>query len=491
MNIIDYALCQNDKFSLKKVNEVDSLIFSQFCYFRFEKLIKKYSDSGQKLYIRDIALEENLSLLFENIRALRERINFCYALAQSSRYREIEIVGQTESVSKGEGKQFSATTFLLDNENLYVAFRGTEATITGWREDFMLAYSDGIPSQDEALKYFCGIASIFPYPHVYVGGHSKGGNMAVYAAAMCGEKVKKRITKVFNHDGPGFKRTFCATSEYTEIKERICCFVPQNSVVGMIWENCENMQIVKSKGMGVFQHNPFSWLVQGDEFAKNENLTSFSAEYRDALNDWLYNTSNKKKESFFNAFINIFEKSGTESLTEFFHNIHKHLPIVFSELRALDAETKEMVIWVLKKIAIIYIKNTNVVKAGSEVAGKISGAIVKIGGKIRSGNANENYISISGEIGKSSKVRHAGKVKTENENIIDGEIIMDTHAASQLARNKTAKSSGSKNGYLKLVRKRKGNLEKKKVVFSKKIIKMKKAEEKKEKHKLKNKDNRQ
>lgn len=417
MNITDYALCENERFDIMRLNSVDSLIFSQLCYYDFAKLLENYSEANTKLYIKDISLDENLPYLFKNMKMKKDGVNFCYALSQSSRFRDVEIINQVTTFSKDETKQFSATTFILNDEYAYVAFRGTDSSIVGWKEDFMIAYLDSMPSHNVALEYLNRIMNILTYPHIYIGGHSKGGNLAVYATVFAQKKLKDRVVAVYNHDGPGFKKEFFTTPEFVQIKEKIVCIVPENSVVGMIWDNGENMQIIKSKNLGVFQHNPFSWIVQGDDFAHSSALSGFSQEFKKSLNDWLCDTSNAKKESFFNAFINVFEKAESTSFGDFFKNMPKNLPILMTEMHKLDPETKGMFGWVIKKIASIYVKNSNVVKAGSGVASKINSTIVRVGDKLKDSHSEKRLEK------EGSQQRFD---ITLDENVIEGVIIDDS-----------------------------------------------------------------
>lgn len=395
MNITDYAYCQDTSFEEKKLNKVDSLVFSQFSYYNFESLLECYSSQGKNLYIKDIALPENLPFLFESLKMNKEKVNFCYALAQSSRFRDIEIVNQINVLARDKNKQFSATTFLINQNYIYIAFRGTEPTIVGWKEDFSLAYSKNMPSQEDALNYLDKILKIYSEQLVYVGGHSKGGNLAIFASVFC--KQKDRIVGVFNHDGPGFRKEFFLEQGYLDIKDRIICLLPECSIVGIIWNSGYDYEVVLSKSSGVFQHNPFSWLIKADDFVYCDKLSDFSENYKQAMSDWLYNTSNRKKESFFNAIINIFEKTGSEDFLVIFKNLPKNLPVIFAEIRHLDEETKEMLSWTLKKTFEIYIRTTPIVKASNDFVVKIN----KFGEKLKmiksKDNKAENAINIEGE----------------------------------------------------------------------------------------------
>ena len=162
--------------------------------------------------------------------------------------------------------QFAAMTFDLPDGSSYIAFRGTDATIVGWKEDFNMAFQYPVPSQAEAADYL-NEAARHCRGKLYVGGHSKGGNLAVYAAANCRPDVSARLARVFSHDGPGFLEQALQSEAFRQVLPKIEKTLPQSSMIGMLLEHQENYKIVKSSSISIWQHNPFSWEINGDDFS--------------------------------------------------------------------------------------------------------------------------------------------------------------------------------------------------------------------------------
>ncbi len=185
-------------------------------------------------------------------------------MGKSVRYGDTRIKNCIEIIDEDIEMQFSAMTLELDNHTAYIAFRGTDDHIVGWKEDFKMSFMDVVPAQKKALDYVNAVAS--KYRNIYIGGHSKGGNLAVYSAVFADKRVKNKIVAVFNNDGPGFKQRLLSTPEYLDITDRIITLVPQSSVVGMLLEHEESYSVVRSTQKGVLQHDGFSWEVMGADF---------------------------------------------------------------------------------------------------------------------------------------------------------------------------------------------------------------------------------
>jgi len=182
-------------------------------------------------------------------------------------------------------KQFCAVTIFLNEDTAYIAFRGTDVTLVGWKEDFNMAFKSPVPSQEEAVRYVAEVAENFK-GKLLLGGHSKGGNLAVYVYAKLNRQLKDRIIKVYSHDGPGFKENAIDTLELESSQKIVEKTVPQSSVIGMLLESQEQYSIVKSNRTGLLQHDPFSWVIEGDHFIFVERLTK-NAKYMDkSLHNW-------------------------------------------------------------------------------------------------------------------------------------------------------------------------------------------------------------
>ena len=216
-NIFDYIDWRGDlSFNQSSFNEIDNLILSRVSYFPFDGLISE----NETITIKE-AYSRFQKLDLSHIHMLqKEDIDLFPAIAYSKRFGELYIKNYISKRDIEAEKQFSAITFLLPDGTIYVAYRGTDNTLIGWKEDFNMSFMESIPSQEEAKKYLNNVASENS-DKLRIGGHSKGGNLAVYAAAFCNDEIKPRIMEVYNNDGPGFFDSIISTAEYQSISGKI------------------------------------------------------------------------------------------------------------------------------------------------------------------------------------------------------------------------------------------------------------------------------
>jgi len=202
MSIIDYAENQMERFDTAKFNPADSLVLSQFAYIYFNDVVPGLDDQNASVRIADLLKAEYIARMLHNVRDPKSNHRLLFALGMSPRFRDIRMCCYADSLDVTEQKQFSAVTYLLDDETAYVAYRGTDATFVGWKEDFNMAFILPVPAQQEGICYLNAVAERIPHK-LMVGGHSKGGNVAVYSAMGCQPSVGDRIVRVYSHDGPG------------------------------------------------------------------------------------------------------------------------------------------------------------------------------------------------------------------------------------------------------------------------------------------------
>lgn len=347
--IISYTEHCLESFEERPFCSVDSLILSWASYLHMPAYIP-YFDKRTAVPLKELFRAENFEAMFQGVWMPDCGRKLLTALAASPRFRDIGICGYTEQLDTLQEKQFSAVTFRLTPALNYVAFRGTNATLVGWKEDFNMAFQFPIPSQEAAAEYLKKAAGVCT-GNIIVGGHSKGGNMAVYAAAMCESSIQKRIEKVYSHDGPGFLEQFLNSDAYKNICGKIEKTIPQSSIVGMLLESQEDYRIVKSSRVSIWQHDPFSWVVDGEHFHILQNLTS-DAKYLDhSLSTWLSQISAPERERFVDTLYNIVTVSEATTFEELFANWQKNLPAILHAAAETDPETRDFLICVIKKLA--------------------------------------------------------------------------------------------------------------------------------------------
>lgn len=354
-NIITYTRDTLTTFDVLPFHSVDSLILSSAAYIHFPEAIPGVSN-WKGIRLQELYRAEYFQEMFRNVPLTGNTRQLFFTLAASPRYRDIRVMGYTEQFDYQAEKQFSAVTFQIQPDLYYIAYRGTDSTFIGWKEDFNMAFQSPIPSQQEAVRYM-EKAAIYCPGKLLTGGHSKGGNLAVYASAMCRENIQQRIVKVYSHDGPGFLEKTLQTSEFQKISDRIEKTLPQSSIIGMLLENQEGYHIVKSNRNGLLQHDQYSWEVENHQFIYIEELTK-DATYTDkTLSEWLNQISTEDRERFIDALFGVLNANQMSTINDFRADWQSAMTASIHAATQLDSDTKKFLLHTLKKLAAMGFKN--------------------------------------------------------------------------------------------------------------------------------------
>ena len=352
-NIIDYIRYTNETFEEKKWNEVDSLVLCQLSYLKFDGLVpgadleSKCRRNKERLTIRKIDQSPERERLFRDERYAKDNREFWVALLHSRRFQNIELDYMVDLVDKDTETQFAAVTFFLPDGAAYVAFRGTDESIIGWKEDFNLAFSKPVPAQEKSVVYLNLVAHHIR-GSLYVGGHSKGGNLAIYASMYCNPRIQNKITRIYSMDGPGFRPETLQQGHYDVIRDRVTKILPHSSMVGMLFEKKADFEIVESSATGLMQHYPLTWVVQGDRFVKVNKLYEPAHFLDDTINEWIYSLDEEHIRIFVDTLFEVLYASESDNLIDFTADWMKSMQKVFSALSGLDEQTKEAVKRVIK-----------------------------------------------------------------------------------------------------------------------------------------------
>lgn len=353
-NIIHYAQETLDTFTERPLCDVDSLILSCVAYLDIPPELSA-AHSWKGLPLRELFRAEHFARLFSVTFAPERTRELLTALAASPRFRDVQVMGYVDRTDEVLEKQFSAMTFRLGDRMSYIAFRGTDSTLVGWKEDFNMAFQSPVPSQEEAIRYLTRAGRHCPGT-IYVGGHSKGGNLAVYAAAFCRESLQLRIGRAFSHDGPGFLHQVLTSPGFHGISPRIEKTLPQSAVIGMLLEHQESAKIVRSRSVSLLQHDPFTWQVQEGAFVVVEHLTPDARFVDRTLSVWLEKMTPAQRERIVDALFGILSTSEISDFDQFRTDWQKALPAVAREAAALDADTREFLGRTLKELAVLSVK---------------------------------------------------------------------------------------------------------------------------------------
>lgn len=319
-NMLDYLDWRGDlTFAQSPFNEVDNVILSQLSYVNFDGIVPP-KGSGDDISVADAAARYFRRYSDERIKkygyVLRNSVLLLREMTGTARFSDARLYGYQNVIDPDETKQFSAMHIRLSDGTVYVAYRGTDDTLIGWKENFNMSFQTAVPAQLEAVRYLEDTEKEGELP-LRLGGHSKGGNLAVYAAAMCDPGIKTRILEIYNNDGPGFDSGFISSCAYQEIREKIRTIVPQLSIVGMLLEHEEPHVVVKSNQSLVFQHDAFSWEVSGPRFVRTEQVGKESRLIESALKSWLNQLSTEERKQFVDNAFMIFDEAGVRTLADF------------------------------------------------------------------------------------------------------------------------------------------------------------------------------
>lgn len=346
-NLLDYIYRYGNKtFSEKAFTDVDALVFSALSYIPFESflsLVKPF----KALTIKEACLKYFHYLTVDIFASypdwMKKSLFLALALVETRRYSNCKICDFSEVFSTKREAQFAAFDILLNPSYDLVVYRGTDTSVTGWKEDFNLCYQPYIPSQKQALSFLKDAFTRHADQGLkyILAGHSKGGNLACYAASFVEESKQRQISKVYSFDGPGQIKEVFDSPGHKRIEERIVHIVPQDSVIGILLSHEKVSYVVEAfdKKDLISQHDYYTWLVKDDSFVKEKDRTPFSYMLENTFNDWLVNRLEpKEREELINAFFDIIEKLGITSSEEVFGD---YPAFILKFIRRLNKENKK------------------------------------------------------------------------------------------------------------------------------------------------------
>ena len=332
-------------------NEIDNLVLSVIAYMDFNNVVP--TDAGEGGITLSDAVKRlcELKMDHQDLGLMMPDMtnDFVKRASETRRFGEIKLYSYVDKIDEQLEMQFSAITFLLPDKSLFVAFRGTDDTLVGWKENFNMSFASPVPAQVAAVEYLLDIAYSMR-GRIRIGGHSKGGNLAIWAAVNAPVRVQRRIVGAYNNDGPGFEEKITERAEYKAIADRLFTFVPESSVVGMLLEHTEDYEVVKSSQTALFQHDPFSWKLLGTEFIKAPDRSSFSKHTDTALRGWISSLSPEERQHSTEVLFSILESTGAKTLSDITDGKLKSLSTILKSLNTVDKKTKDNLFLLVRKM---------------------------------------------------------------------------------------------------------------------------------------------
>lgn len=368
--ILDYIIWRGDlTMKERPFNEVDNLILSELVYFDFDKVLEvtdtEESEAGKAEAGKDMDQEKNRKNRITLAEAYRrcqmqdhsgdyninDPVPLLKVCAESRRFSDIQVSDFVNIIDAERQIQFAAAVFHIDNNLHYVAFRGTDDTIVGWREDFNFSFMEETGAQAEALQYLNQVLERYQ-TYSIVGGHSKGGNLAIYAAAFCEEFLKKRIIWIYSNDGPGFNQCIEEQLKELDILSKVQQVMPESSIVGIIFSNQTRKKIIRSYGNnGAEQHDPYTWMVERDHFVKADSQSSSSMILDETLRRWLEMVSPEQRKVVVSCIFDAIDASGATTLSELNENKWISYNAILKAAYMADPEVKNTVLESIRKLA--------------------------------------------------------------------------------------------------------------------------------------------
>ena len=346
-NIFDYLEWRGDvPFSADPFNDVDGLVLAELAYTLFDGVVP---EDGEKISLGQVREEFFRDHKRESL--MRSEKHFDRApllmdgMMSGARFSGTKFSDYIDIVDTKSDMQMSAVTYSLSDGSLYIAFRGTDRSIVGWKEDLNMSYLPETGGQRKAIEYLERVGSREKGP-IRVGGHSKGGNFAVYASAFAGSGVKDRIIQVYSHDGPGFRPEVLKSKEYAEILPKIISIIPDTSIIGLLLTSEVTHKVIESSAKGLEQHDALTWEVLRNDFVPAE-LSDIGVFLRDTQSDWLSKIDDLSRHEFVETLFSLFEATGMGTFGAMSESKLKSFEKIFSSAQDLPKDKQKQLMQIV------------------------------------------------------------------------------------------------------------------------------------------------
>ena len=354
-NMLDYIKeFGHVSFEERAFSEIDALVLTELEYLPLEKVVPSDENGEDFVTVKEIAeyMQEHKQELFDEnpMMITQERHEVSQVIADAPRFQSLKFFGVVSVWDKDTTKQFAAVTVEVEPSVRLVVFRGTDETLIGWKEDFLMTYSPLVAAQTDAKEYLAKQASLWD-GDLMISGHSKGGNLAIYAAATQEEDVQLRIVDIFCFDSPGLYRSVLETKGYQNIVPLAMRYIPQDSLVGLMLESEVPYVIVKSNATGAMQHSAMTWEIEDGQFIKMEKLTKNSQLNDQTFKKWTESVSDEELELFWNVFFELLFSVGIDTVNDLYGQFMHYVQEFLKAAGNMDEEKREL----LTRIALLLV----------------------------------------------------------------------------------------------------------------------------------------
>ena len=281
--------------------------------------------------------------------------NLVMELQDMVRYQNVYITHYQEVYDEEKMIQFGAVSFLMPDGTILISFRGTDGTMTGWKENMRMTYMDELPCHKLALNFleevldtipetssFFGLVKKKIYPKIYVTGHSKGGNLAMYAAFRT-QKYADVLTKILAFDAPGFRSSFIESVKNEPVLSKITNYKPKDSIIGCLLEHIEKEAVLDAEESGLLQHDAFCWKITTDSYVPVKELSVTSKESLQLVDRLLLSKSDEEKKEYIDLIFSILDRLDITNVSNLSDISLKQLMLGFLELKNMSNDERKFI----------------------------------------------------------------------------------------------------------------------------------------------------
>ncbi|MBR0513552.1 MAG: DUF2974 domain-containing protein [Clostridia bacterium] len=334
-NMVDYLVWRGElSLEASPWNAIDGLLMATLSYLNFHGIQDARGWTMQEAKRLDLVIESPDA-------SFQPRKDAFIGMADSIRFGESRMHHFIAMTDEASSMQFSAMCIDLPDGTMAVAFRGTDNTLVGWREDFDMAYRTWVPGQEAAAYYLTQAANITDRP-LRLAGHSKGGNLAVYAASAVPADIQDRIEGIWSYDGPGMNRQVSTGEGYKRIRDKIHSYIPQTSIIGLLMDYYTPYTVVHSVATGLSQHDPMSWQVYGGKFEEMESIDRKAEIVCETFHEWLQNSTPEQRGTFVDTLFKMADTTNATKMSELLNEKFRSFRKMYGGRKELDPETRRV-----------------------------------------------------------------------------------------------------------------------------------------------------
>ncbi len=351
--ILDYLIEYGDVlFAEMRFTEVDAAILCKLSYFHFDNVVPDVDSGMPSVSLSNIMLMEDHDAIFEKGKYEETSRKLVELMLKGRRFKELRLACFSSCFDKEAQTQFAAITFMTGPRRMYVVFRGTDSSLIGLKEDFNLLYTDHAKCHDYAVDYLIKVSRKYSHK-MYVGGHSKGGHLAVYASMNMPDDIKARIHRIYSMDGLGLRPGLMRDGRFASIEDRLYKLLPQSSLIGMMLEDDGHYEVVRSSGFSLVQHNIYTWEVDGRKFIREKKLANNAVFIEHTFNGWVESQDDENRKRFIDGIYSLIDACQAEKLSDILGDGGKHFAVILSEIKELDEDDRKQLAEVFKAFRVV------------------------------------------------------------------------------------------------------------------------------------------